>query len=126
MFHVSGNLAHDLLGETLMSSSLDSIYKKLASSHETGGTEHLRDARFDPARHISPVVAHELNNILTIIKGYADRLLLKNAANPTLEPHLKLIAEASWRAAAIVRDATPKDVSLPFQPQPNPPTPTVA
>ena len=125
MFPAVSNLAHDLLFRMAMTSSLDSIYKKLAPSLETGGAGHGQDARLDSARHISPGVAHELNNILTIIKGYADRLRLKNADNPALEPHLKLIAEAAWRAAAIVRDATPKETSPPAQPQPNLPT-TVA
>ena len=37
-------------------------------------------------------VAHELNNIFTIIRGYADRMLIKHGENPALRPELLLIA----------------------------------
>jgi signal transduction histidine kinase len=95
-----------------MSTSFDSIYKKLASSLEQGGNGQLPEPRIDPARQISPVVAHELNNIITIIMGYGERLLLKHGAqDPAMEAHLKLIVEASRRAATIVRDATPPNAS---------------
>jgi signal transduction histidine kinase len=105
-------------------SSFDSIYKKLASSLDQSGASSLHDAKMDPARHIAPVVAHELNNILAIIQGYADRLLLKHEKDATLEPHLKLISEAARRATIIVRSATPKANGTPvLQPPQNPPPP---
>jgi nitrogen-specific signal transduction histidine kinase len=103
-----------------MSSSFDSIYKKMASSLETGGAGHMHEAKLDPARHISPVVAHELNNILTIIQGYADRLLLKHGENPALVAHLKLISEAAHRASILVRSAVTSEADMPPRPQPNP------
>ena len=59
----------------------------------------------DPARHIGPVIAHDLNNILTIVQGYADRLLLRHGADPALMPDLKLISEAARRAATVIRNA---------------------
>src|SRR4051812_15878362 len=90
-------------------SSFDSIYKKLASSLDEGGAGHVHESKFDPARHIAPVVGHELNNILAIIQGYADRLLLKHEKDPTLEPHLKLISEAARRASTIVHSSVPKN-----------------
>jgi len=104
-----------------MSSSFDSIYKKMASSLETGGAGHMHEAKLDLARHISPVVAHELNNILTIIQGYADRLLLKHGENPALEAHLKLISEAAHRASILVRSAVTSEADMPPRPQPAPP-----
>lgn len=64
-------------------------------------------APFDPEKHISPVIAHELNNILAIVQGYADRLILKYAEDKPLHSQLKMITEAARRAATIVRDATP-------------------
>ena len=106
-----------------MSSSLDSIYKKMASSLEAGGAGHAHDTKFDPARHISPIVAHELNNILTIILGYTDRLILKHRENPAMEPHLKLISEAARRATTLVRSAVPPEPGMPVHPQPNSPPP---
>ena len=92
---------------------------------EPGGASPLNDAKFDPARHIAPGVAHELNNIIAIIQGYADRLLLKHDKDPALEPHLKLISEAARRASIIVRSADPKNakVNSILQPPQNPPAP---
>jgi signal transduction histidine kinase len=88
-------------------SSLENIYKKMAESAAGAGILHEPTPKLESARHISPVIAHELNNIIAIIQGYADRLLSKNAENPALEPHLKLIAEAARRAAVVVHDAMP-------------------
>jgi signal transduction histidine kinase len=102
-------------------SSYESIYKKMAESLEQGGGGNLHEAaqKFDPARHVAPVVAHELNNILTIVQGYADRLLLRHGEDPALGLHLKMISEASQRAAAVVRAATPPDASNMFRRQQN-------
>ncbi|HXE43518.1 MAG TPA: histidine kinase dimerization/phospho-acceptor domain-containing protein, partial [Candidatus Baltobacteraceae bacterium] len=109
-------------------SSFDSIYKKLTSSLEQGGAGHAHKTEFDPARHIAPVVAHELNNILTIIQGYADRLLLKHGKDVALEPHLKLISEAARRATTIVRSSVPgngaTNSATQSQPTSQPPRPT--
>jgi len=104
-------------------SSYDSIYKKLASSLEQGGAGQLHESaqKFDSARHVAPAVAHELNNIFTIIQGYADRLLLRHGEDPALQPHLKLISEATKRAATIVRDATPPNASASYRQNPPPP-----
>lgn len=96
-------------------STYDSIYKKLASSIEHGGAGHAHEVKFDPARHISPVVAHELNNILTIVQGYSERLLSKHNEDAALQPHLKLISDAAKRAAIIIRDATPVNGSQSFR-----------
>jgi signal transduction histidine kinase len=57
-------------------------------------------------RHISREVAHELNNILTIVRGYADRLILKHGDNPALRPELKLISDNARRAANVIRTAS--------------------
>jgi nitrogen-specific signal transduction histidine kinase len=102
-------------------SSYESICKKLASSLEQNGTGSRPepDQKFDPTRHVAPVVAHELNNILNIVQGYADRLLLRHSDDPALMPHLRLISEASKRAVAIVRAATPPNSNETFRKQQN-------
>jgi signal transduction histidine kinase len=101
-------------------STYDSIYKKLASSIEHGGAGHVHEVKFDSARHMSPIVAHELNNILTIVQGYAERLLLKHNEDTALQPHLKLISDAAKRAAFIIRDATPANATQVFRQIPQP------
>ena len=99
----------------------------MAPSPASGGAGHAHEAKFDPARHVSPVVAHELNNILTVIQGYADRLLLKHGDNPALNTHLKLISEATRRAAILIRNSVPPEADLPAHPQPHfPPPPPAA
>jgi signal transduction histidine kinase len=101
-------------------SSYESIYKKMASSLEQGAGAtpvHEPPQKYDPARHMAPVIAHELNNILTIVQGYADRLLLRHGEDRGLQTHLRLISEASRRAAAIVRDATPPNANATFRKQ---------
>jgi hypothetical protein len=92
---------------------LENVYPKLVPtlepamlaplSHETPCPE--------PPRQISPEVAHELNNILTIIQGYADRMILKHGDNPALRPELQLIADNARRAVSVVRQATPRKSS---------------
>jgi len=94
----------------LVMSLYDLVYKKMAVSFNRGDAGRLDEPaqKFDPARHISPGVAHELNNALTVVQCYADSLLLKHAEDGALQPHLKRISEASRRASMIVRDAMAK------------------
>jgi len=98
-------------------SSYESIYKKMASTLEGGGEGGGSEVvhKYDPARHVAPVVAHELNNILTIVQGYADRLLLRHGEDPALLPHLRLISDAARRAANVVREATPPNANEVFR-----------
>jgi CheY-like chemotaxis protein len=48
-------------------------------------------------------VAHDFNNILTVIQGYADCLLAKSTAGGSTAKGLKEIADAASRAAALTR-----------------------
>ena len=92
-------------------SSYEIIQKTGTAQLERGGSLHKADPAFDPSRHIAPIVAHELNNILTIVQGYAERLLLHHGDDPALKPQLKLISEASRRAAVVVRTAMPPNAN---------------
>ncbi len=107
-------------------SSLENIYKKMAESAAGAGALHETAQKFDSARHISPVVAHELNNIMAFIQGYAERLRSKHGENPALESQLNLISEAARRAAAIIRDAMPPSLSPAVRLNPPPPQPPAA
>lgn len=71
----------------------------------------------DAARNISGEVAHELNNVMTIIRGYADRLIMKHGDNPALHPELQLISDNARRAANVVRAASqPSKISTNITP----------
>ena len=67
----------------------------------------------DADRHISFTLAHELNNILTVVQGHADHLFAKNQENAALAPTLKKISEAVRRAAELVRNAPKLDFTPP-------------
>jgi signal transduction histidine kinase len=90
-------------------SSDDTIHHNLPATLESETSASPRESHpgFDPTRHMAPAVAHELNNMLTVVQGYADRLLLHHGGDPKLRPQLKLISEAARRAAGAVRNATP-------------------
>lgn len=98
------------------------------AARENPAEEHLPEpaAALDPARYVSPVIAHELNNILAIVQGYADRLILKYAGDAPLHSQLKMITEAARRAAIIVRDATPPPSLQPGCRHPKKTEPTLA
>jgi len=91
-------------------SSLDNIYQKMVPTLEpsTLAQLHQEPPRPEPQPQIAREVAHELNNILTIIQGYADRMIMKHGENPAIRPELQLIAENARRAVAVVRKANPR------------------
>ena len=101
-------------------SSLENIYKKMAEAAAGADAMHETNQKFDSTQYVSPAVEHELNNIIAIIRGYADRLLFKHGENPALEPHLKLISEAAKRAAIIIHDALPPNPSPAVRKNPPP------
>jgi signal transduction histidine kinase len=100
-------------------SSLETIYEKMAPAPGTASYASASPSAAstttssEAGLKISREVAHELNNILTIVRGYADRLVMKHGDNPALRPELKLIADNAKRAANVVRNAsqTAKPVS---------------
>ncbi len=90
-------------------SSLENIYMKMAPTLEpaTLAGLHHEPSQPDTQKQVGREVAHELNNIFTIIRGYADRMLIKHGENPALRPELLLIAENVKRAESLVRHSTP-------------------
>jgi PAS domain S-box-containing protein len=67
------------------------------------------EAQFRHAQKLESVgqlaagVAHDFNNILTVIQGYSDHLLSRHESETTLAGPLKQISNASRRAAALTR-----------------------
>src|SRR5438445_6328805 len=79
-----------------------------------GSVEDITDRRYLEAQlrqsqkmesigQLAAGVAHDFNNILTIIKGHTDLLLAKSAAAPGLQEPLQKISAAADRAANLTR-----------------------
>ena|ERR1035437_3282796 len=94
-------------------SSLDNIYQKMVPTLEPATLAHLHQAppAPEPQRQIGREVAHDLNNILTIIQGYAERMMMKHGDNPALRPELQMISDNAKRAVSVVRQSTSRNPS---------------
>jgi signal transduction histidine kinase len=100
--------------------SLDNIYQKMVPTFETGALAQLHhdSPPIDPQNQIGREVAHDLNNILTVIQGYADRLILKYGENPMLRRDLQLISDNGRRAVTVIKKA--RGTPAPKLPTPQP------
>jgi signal transduction histidine kinase len=95
-------------------SQLESSDKTMASPVPPGGAEKRQEKRkADADRHISATLAHELNNLLTVVQGHAERLFVKHQDDSTLASSLKTISDATRRAGELVRNAPKPDLSPP-------------
>jgi signal transduction histidine kinase len=88
-------------------SPLENIYVKMSPTLDPAHVAQLHEQHPSVAtqKMIGGEIAHELNNILTIIRGYSDRMLMKHGSNPALRPELQLISESVKRAEAVIRGA---------------------
>jgi len=88
-------------------SSFDNIYLKMSPTVNVTNQAIMtsQSASADAQKQIGREVAHELNNILTIINGYADRMMMKYGGNAAMRPELQLISENARRAASVVRQS---------------------
>jgi len=82
-------------------------------SQPNGGENRQENRRADADRHISLTLAHELNNLLTVVQGHTDRLFVKHQEDTLLAPTLKKISEAAHRAAELVRSAPKLELDPP-------------
>ncbi len=88
-------------------SSLENIYQKMAPELTPTVAAPLPPQSPNPesSSAIGRELAHELNNILTVVQGYADRMLMKHGENPALRPDLQLISDNTRRAVSAIRQA---------------------
>lgn len=87
-------------------SYLESTDEKTASPLPSNGGENGQDyRRADADRSISLTLAHELNNLLTVVQGHTDRLVAKHQGDAILAPTLKKISDAAHRAGELIRSA---------------------
>jgi PAS domain S-box-containing protein len=99
-----------IAGRTITWSFFPVVGSQVVHCYGTDVTEMLSlEAQFRHAQKLESVgqlaagVAHDFNNILTIIQGYSDTLLTKCGADASLAGPLKQISDASRRAAALTR-----------------------
>ena len=105
IFYCKPVLARHLLRFFQMS-SLDNIYQKMVPNLEPSTLAQLHhEPPPEQSRHIGRDVAHELNNILTVIQGYADRLIMKQGENSALRAELQTISDSAKRAVTVIRQS---------------------
>jgi len=92
---------------------LENTYDKVVPMLEPTPLAPIHHESLPPElnRYVGREVAHELNNILTIIQGYAERMLMKHGDNPALRAQLQLISDNARRAVTVVREAAPRKSS---------------
>jgi PAS domain S-box-containing protein len=97
-------------GRTIIWSFFPVVSSQVVHCYGADVTEVLNlEAQFRHAQKLESVgqlaagVAHDFNNILTVIQGYADCLLARCQEDGTTKTALKQIASASQRAAALTR-----------------------
>jgi len=88
---------------------MDNICQNVVPNLEPGSLAQLQQPPPpETSGQIGREVAHDLNNILTIIQGYADRMLLQHGENPALRPQLQLISDNARRAVSVIKRASPR------------------
>ena len=87
-----------------MISSLESIYQKMTPPDGVSAAAAQHDVL--TRDQIGGDVSHELNNVLTIIRGYAERMISRHGDNPALRPDLQLLSDNARRAERVVREAS--------------------
>jgi signal transduction histidine kinase len=88
-----------------MSQVESSVKKTAAPPQADGGENGQENHKAGSDRHISSTLAHELNNLLTVVQGHAERLFVKHREDSALASNLKTISDATRRAAELVRSA---------------------
>ncbi|MGD0260773.1 MAG: response regulator [Verrucomicrobiota bacterium] len=100
----------NLKGRTLTWSFFPIVASQVVHCYGADVTDLLSlEAQFRHAQKLESVgqlaagVAHDFNNILTVIQGYSDCLLARSPGDASTEKALKQISAAARRAAALTR-----------------------
>ena len=84
---------------------IDITYRRQAEAEKHALEERLQRAeKMEALGTLAGGVAHDLNNVLGIVVGYAEMLLDEADENSVLRPSLLSIMDGGQRAAAIVQD----------------------
>ncbi len=97
-------------GRTLSWSFFPIVASQVVHCYGTDTTERLNlesqlrhSQKLESIGQLAAGVAHDFNNILTIIQGHSHRLLAKCAEDPSLSKPLKELGDSARRGAALTR-----------------------
>lgn len=90
---VSGSYSHPVMEGIIV----DITERKLLEN------QLQQSRRMEAVGRLAGGIAHDFNNLLTIIKGYAELALQRNAIQPELRADVMQIENASERASALIR-----------------------
>jgi PAS domain S-box-containing protein len=100
----------NLNGRTITWSFFPIVISQVVHCYGVDVTDMLNlEAQFRHAQKLESVgqlaagVAHDFNNILTVIQGYADCLIARSSSDASTGKALKQISDAARRAAALTR-----------------------
>lgn len=93
-------------------SSFENIYQKMVPTLESASLAQMQHETpsLEQQRQVGREVAHELNNILTIIQGFSERMIMKYGDNPAMRSELQLISDNARRAVTVIKQATPRKI----------------
>jgi signal transduction histidine kinase len=111
-FFELNHLGAEFADKMKMSTWEKTVDQKMAPAMEPATPAHLhREPSHAEKRQISPEVAHDLNNILTIIQAYSEIMLTRHRDNAALRMELQLIFDNTRRASSVVRQASVRNPS---------------
>ena len=108
--HARSPVEFQIDGRTLSWSFFPIVASQVVHCYGTDTTERLNlesqlrhSQKLESIGQLAAGVAHDFNNILTIIQGHSHRLLAKCAEDPSLSKPLKELGDSARRGAALTR-----------------------
>jgi signal transduction histidine kinase len=100
------------------SGQLTAAFARMRETLKTTQEQLLRSARMEALGRLAGGVAHDFNNIITIISGYGELALDQTANNPELKSYVEEIRKAGTRATGLTRQLLAFSRKQILQPQP--------
>jgi len=97
---------------------LTDAFARMRSALEKSQEQLLRSTRMEALGRLAGGVAHDFNNIITIISGYGELALDKSTADPQLTSFIQEIRKAGERATGLTRQLLAFSRKQVLQPQP--------
>jgi signal transduction histidine kinase/CheY-like chemotaxis protein len=82
---------------------LTAAFSRMRDSLDHSQQRLLRSARMEAVGQLAGGVAHDFNNLITVVNGFSDLLLERSAADATTQRYVTQIRQAGDRAAALTR-----------------------